>query len=144
MTEGQKKEQETQKPTRVDLMEQSIAVMEQSMTTMGERIEKVEEEFVNLGMTLLELTEKVDGNTGVDALAKIIAVVAGNGGKKHAPKFGGSTGAKKVKDTKTGITYDSLSKCAKAVASDFGFSPDDHFAWYPIYKADPDRFEIQS
>lgn len=124
----QKEQEQPKPPTRVDLLE--------------ERVVNLENELIHVGLTVLELGEKLESMQGMNNLAQMLATVAGNGGKKGAAKFGGSTGPKKVKDTKTGVTYDSLSKCAKAVAAEFNLSPDDHFAWYPIYKQDPERFEI--
>lgn len=49
--------------------------------------------------------------------------------------------AKPVTDTKTGITYKSEYAAGKAVAAEYGFDPADHFAWYKILKADPERFK---
>ncbi len=133
--QGQQTPQEPPKPTRVDLMEERLGKAEEDLTETQTMI-------LELHGMLQQLAEKVNSGSGLEALARILAGAGGNGEKKASAKFGKNTGAKQVKDTKTGITYASLGKCAKAVATEFDVNPDDHFAWYPIYKADPDRFEI--
>jgi len=54
----------------------------------------------------------------------------------------GDNSAKRVLDTKTGRTYDSMSKCAKSLAREYGLDPDNHFAWYKIKAMDPARFRV--
>ncbi len=58
-------------------------------------------------------------------------------GKKKAR---GKRTAQPVKDTRTGITYDSKAKAGMAVAAEYGFNPKNHFVWYEVIKKDPERF----
>jgi len=48
--------------------------------------------------------------------------------------------AQPVKDTKTGIKYDSKAKAGMAVAAEYGLDSKNHFVWYEVIKKDPDRF----
>ena len=45
-----------------------------------------------------------------------------------------------TKDTVTGIVYVSRSAVGKALATEIGGDPGDHFAWYKLDKAFPGRF----
>lgn len=64
--------------------------------------------------------------------------------KKEAAKTEGKRRgrqkAQPVKDTKTGVAYQSKAKAGMAVAAEYGLDPMNHFAWYEVIKKDPKRF----
>lgn len=74
------------------------------------------------------------GITPISAPEKVEEAVSA-GEKKARAK------ARPVLDTKTGTTYKSEYAAGKALAAEYGFDPADHFVWYKILKADPDRFK---
>ena len=62
---------------------------------------------------------------------------------KDAVKIGKRRGrqkAKPVKDTKTGIVYQSHARAGMAVAAEYGLDNTNHFIWYVVIEKDPDRF----
>jgi len=54
--------------------------------------------------------------------------------------FGGKRTRTPVKDTKTGIVYLSKSHCGQQLGDEVGADPTDHFAFYKLQAAFPDRF----
>jgi len=60
--------------------------------------------------------------------------------KKSAGLFGGRRTRVAIKDTKTGKIHVSKAAVGKAMADEFGLDATDHFAWYKIQAAAPDRF----
>lgn len=61
--------------------------------------------------------------------------------KKPAGKFGGHKERVAMKDTKTGIVYVSKAALGKDLAGEIeGGDPLDHFVYYKLTKAFPDRF----
>lgn len=60
--------------------------------------------------------------------------------KKSTGLFGGKRERTAIKDTKTGVIYPSKAAVGKALADEFGLDALDHFAWYKIQSAAPDRF----
>ena len=57
-----------------------------------------------------------------------------------AGKRRGRQPAQPVKDTKTGITYESKARAGMAVAAEYGLDPKNHFIWYEVIKKDSTRF----
>jgi hypothetical protein len=85
-----------------------------------------------------------------DAIGKLIdivskqgqavqAVAAGTPAKKKL--FGQHSGRVAILDTKTGITYPSQAAITKALGTEFGVDPGDHFGCYKIYAKAPERFK---
>jgi len=140
------------KRTRIEILEAGVWDVFTMASSLVDEMKQVKE-VVNGLATEIETLRTAQGAEGngktVDAKDVVAALIARLGKaqtpdpKVSKPRFGGHSGAKKVTDTKTHITYDSLSKCAKAVAVEFGKDPNDHFAWYEIYKTAPEgRFTI--
>ena len=87
---------------------------------------------------------------GFDSRMKAIEAkpVGGATAASTGPKrlFGGKTGRRAIKDTKTGTVYASLSACSKALAGEFAdkngvaLDPLDRYAWYKMLQAAPERF----
>ncbi len=48
--------------------------------------------------------------------------------------------AQPVKDTNTGIVYQSKAKAGMAVAAEYGLDSKNHFVWYEVIKQSPKRF----
>ena len=69
----------------------------------------------------------------------LLNVATGQGVTKPTPKFK-TTGAKRVLDTKSGITYESLGKCGAVVAVELGLKVH-NFVYYECEKACPGRFQ---
>jgi hypothetical protein len=70
-----------------------------------------------------------------EAIVRLLSMTNG------ASKSRGRNPRQKVLDTKTGITYDSLSKAGKQLAPEIGADPSDSFIFYQIEKAFPGRFQ---
>jgi hypothetical protein len=66
------------------------------------------------------------------AVEKVHAVAAG--------KMRGRSKAEPVRDTQTGIQYQSKYAAGKAVAHEYGMDPTNTHVWYQIVKTDPNRF----
>jgi len=54
--------------------------------------------------------------------------------------FGGKRARTPVKDTKTGMVYLSKSHCGQQLCEEANTDPTDHFAFYKLQNAFPDRF----
>jgi len=76
----------------------------------------------------------------IEDLGKRVEKLEKTSVKKAAGLFGGKKERTAIKDTKTGIIYVSKAATGKALAAEFNFDVLDHFAWYKIITAAPDRF----
>lgn len=85
-----------------------------------------------------------------EALGKLIDIVGDQGKKLEAAGktttkskglFGGKREHVAVLDTKTNIVYPSKARLARAVASELGLDPLNHFTPYKMYTAAPGRFK---
>ena len=107
-SQGQGQAPEAKPKTRLDILEERLAAIE---------------EVVN------EALKNMEG------LKKQVGSVA-------APKglFGGKRERVAMKDTKTGVVYPSKAALGRALATEFGVDMDDHFSYYKVISAAPDRF----
>jgi len=92
---------------------------------------------------MTELEQMQARLTSVENQLTIVEGVLANaaGMAKGAQRFGTTHTAKKVLDTVTGITYDSLSKCGAVVAPSLEI-PVTNTCWYAVRAKCPDRFQI--
>lgn len=130
---------EQDKRPKILILEENLNALLKMVEEQAEELKQVKEVINGMGTEIeaLRTAKEASGNGTVTADQIVAALFTKMGAVATAPKvskakFGGHTGAKKTLDTKTNITYDSESKCAKAVAKEFGLDPDDHFAWYKI------------
>ena len=99
------------------------------------RVEVLEE-------TLFELIDNMEKMaTEVSILKTDVARLSKGAIKKPKGLFGGERTPVAILDTKTKVLYPSQASTARELAHEIGESPDNHFAWYPLNKAFPDRFE---
>lgn len=80
----------------------------------------------------------------VEEMGKRVEKLEKTSVKKAAGLFGGKRERTAIKDTKTGVVYVSKAAVGKALAGEFELDPLDHFAWYKITAAAPDRFATAS
>jgi hypothetical protein len=85
-----------------------------------------------------------------EAMGKLIDIVSKQGQAVEAVKagtpqkkklFGQHAGRVAILDTKTNITYPSQAAITKALGTEFGVDPADHFGCYKIYAKAPERFK---
>lgn len=96
--------------------------------TVEERVEALEEAI----STILDL---------VESLTQKVAEVDKKAVKKSTGLFGGKRTKTAIKDTKTGSIYASKAATAKALYKEVeNGDPGDHFLWYKLQAAFPDRF----
>lgn len=50
--------------------------------------------------------------------------------------------ANPILDVRTGTQYRSKAAAGRALASEFGFDPEDQFVWFKILRVAPDRFSV--
>ena len=94
-------------------------------------------------MDMLEMKMELS-NQRVEFLESLIASGALGGittVKPNRQRAGPVHKAKRVTDTKTGVTYKSLGECGNAVATEFGLEPG-NWVWYTIRALAPDRFQV--
>lgn len=75
----------------------------------------------------------------VETLTKDVEAI-----RKAVPKkglFGGKREKVAILDTETNVVYPSKSAVGKALAESIDADPLDHFAWYKLMTAFPDRFQ---
>lgn len=91
------------------------------------KVDVVEESVLKL----IDMVEELAGR--MDKLEKTTV-------KKATGLFGGKRTRVAIKDTKTSVVYVSKAAVGKILAGEFELDPLDHFAWYKIQAAAPDRF----
>ena len=122
----------------------SADIISLAMAVEGEALDKLRsmygEDAVNKAIDYCGITEY----ECVKTVAKGLSVKDITPEKEEAVvktgKRRGRQVAQPVKDTKTGIVYGSKAKAGMAVATEYGQSPTNHFAWYEVIKKDPKRF----
>ncbi len=87
--------------------------------------------------TANEIAATLAGQKITEASVPDVKAKAVESGKKKAR---GRRVAQPVKDTKTGVVYESKAKAGMAVAAEYGFDSKNHFVWYEVIKKDPERF----
>lgn len=83
---------------------------------------------------LLELISVMEGLSGRMDKLEASAV------KKSPGRFGGKRERTATKDVTTGVVYISKAAVGKALAGEIDADPLDHFVFYKLVKAFPDRF----
>ncbi len=100
----------------------------------GGKAPTVEDRINGLEETISELIDVVQALSGkVDKVEKTAV-------KKKAGLFGGKRERIAIKDNTTGKVYISKAAVGKALATEAGSTPEDHFAWYKLQAKFPDRF----
>ena len=149
-------------PSRLEILEGRVIEIEKLLSEQTDLLnivileaEERKKKFDELQTRMTQTSDMVQiladthtgGGAGANEVLTAVTKLINQGGVVNGGPKRVRRGPQKVKDNKTGIVYDSLGSCGKAVAAEFGIDAHtgdpakDNWVWYQFGPQNPDRFE---